>query len=156
MRPLCIGLKGIRYVSVNHVHVNTALSLRLHALVCQHAPLENCGEPKHSVVIYKTRNSLALCSVTKKNTGMTRLIHTIGWGKQGPVHYAMMTSSIWNIIRVTGLLCGEFTGHRWIPLTRASDAELWYILWSALEQTVEQAIETPVIWDAIALIMTSL
>ena len=22
-------------------------------------------------------------------------------------------------------LCGEFTGHRWIPLTKASDAELW-------------------------------
>ena len=26
--------------------------------------------------------------------------------------------------RVTGPLCGEFTGHRWIPLTKASDAEL--------------------------------
>ena len=35
---LCIALKGIKYVSVNHVHVNTALSLRLHALVCQRAP----------------------------------------------------------------------------------------------------------------------
>ena len=28
-------------------------------------------------------------------------------------------------------LCGEFTGHRWIPLTKASDAELWCFLWSA-------------------------
>ena len=28
------------------------------------------------------------------------------------------------------------TGHRWIPLTKASDAELWYCLWSAPEQTV--------------------
>ena len=27
--------------------------------------------------------------------------------------------------------CGEFTGHRWILLTKASDAELWYFLWSA-------------------------
>ena len=26
--------------------------------------------------------------------------------------------------RVTGPLCGELTGHRWIPLTKASDAEL--------------------------------
>ena len=25
--------------------------------------------------------------------------------------------------RVTGPLCGEFTGYRWIPLTKASDAE---------------------------------
>ena len=30
----------------------------------------------------------------------------------------MMTSSNGNIFRVTGPLCGEFTGHRWIPLQR--------------------------------------
>ena len=45
----------------------------------------------------------------------------------------MMTSSNGNIFRVTGPLCGEFTGHRWIPRTKASDAELWYFLWSAPE-----------------------
>ena len=31
-----------------------------------------------------------------------------------------MTSSKGNIFRVTGPLWGEFTGHRWIPLTKAS------------------------------------
>ena len=36
-----------------------------------------------------------------------------------------MTSSNGNIFRVTSHLCGEFTGPRWIPLTKASDAELW-------------------------------
>ena len=36
----------------------------------------------------------------------------------------MMTSSDGYIFRVTGISCGEFTGHRWIPLTKASDAEL--------------------------------
>ena len=36
-----------------------------------------------------------------------------------------MTSSNGNILRVTGPLCGEFTGHRWIPRTKASDADLW-------------------------------
>ena len=36
----------------------------------------------------------------------------------------MMTSSNGSIFRVTGPLCGEFTGPRWIPLTKASDAEL--------------------------------
>ena len=45
--------------------------------------------------------------------------------------YIMMTSSNRNIFRVTGPLCGEFTGHRWIPLTKASDAELWCFLWPA-------------------------
>ena len=45
----------------------------------------------------------------------------------------MMTSSSGNIFRVTGLLCGEFTGPRWIPRTKASDADLWCFLWSAPE-----------------------
>ena len=32
--------------------------------------------------------------------------------------FTMMTSSNGNIFRVTGPLCGKFTGDRWIPLTR--------------------------------------
>ena len=67
----------------------------------------------------------------------------------------MMTSSKGNIFRVTGPLCREFTGHRSIPLSKASEAELWCFHWSTPEQTVEKTIETPVTWDAIAPIMTS-
>ena len=67
-----------------------------------------------------------------------------------------MTSSNGIIFRVTGPSWRETIGHRWIPLTKASDAELWCFLWSAPEQTVVLTIEMPVIWDAIALIMTSL
>ena len=48
----------------------------------------------------------------------------------------MMTSSNGNIFSVTGHLCGEFTGHRWIPRTKASDVEFWYFRWSVPEQTV--------------------
>ena len=47
--------------------------------------------------------------------------------------YGMMTSSNGNIFRVTGHLCGEFTGPRWIPHTKTSDTELWCLLWSAPE-----------------------
>ena len=47
--------------------------------------------------------------------------------------HEMMTSSNENIFRVTGHLCGEFTGPRWIPRTTASNAELWCFLWSASE-----------------------
>ena len=36
----------------------------------------------------------------------------------------MMTSSNRKIFHVIGPLWGESTGHRWIPLTKASDAEL--------------------------------
>ena len=50
---------------------------------------------------------------------------------------AMMTSSNGNIFGVTGHLRGEFTGRRWIPRTKASDAELWYFLWSGSEWTAE-------------------
>ena len=57
---------------------------------------------------------------------------------------AMKTSSNGNIFRITGPLWGEFA-NRWIPLTKASDAELWCFLWSAPEQTVELTIETQVI-----------
>ena len=67
----------------------------------------------------------------------------------------MMTSSNWNVFRVTGPLWGEFSGHRWIPLTKASDEELWCFHWHAPEQKVEQTIERLVIWGAIELMMTS-
>ena len=35
----------------------------------------------------------------------------------------MMTSSNGKIFHVTGPLCGEFTGDRWIPRAKASDTE---------------------------------
>ena len=44
------------------------------------------------------------------------------------IAHVMLTSSNGNIFRVTGHLCGEFTGPRW-----RSDAELWCFLWSASE-----------------------
>ena len=69
----------------------------------------------------------------------------------------MMTPSNGNIFRVTGHLCGEFTGPRWIPHSKASDAGRWCFLWSASEWTVGYTIVRLVIWDAIAApIMTSL
>ena len=59
-----------------------------------------------------------------------------------------MTSSNGNIFRATGHLCGEFTSHRWIPRTKASDTELWCFHWSAPALTFEKTIvswwfETP-------------
>ena len=66
----------------------------------------------------------------------------------------MMASSNGNISALLAL-CegyppGEFPSQR--PVTQSS----WCFLWSVPEQTVEQTIETPVIWDAMVLIMTSL
>ena len=60
----------------------------------------------------------------------------------------MMTSSNGNIFRVTIPLCGEFTGHRWMPLTKANDAELWCFRWSCLNKRLSKQsegwwVETP-------------
>ena len=69
--------------------------------------------------------------------------------------HMMMYSNV-NILHITGLLWGESTSDRWIPLTKASDRDVWFFLWSAPEQTVEQTIKSSLIWDDIAFIMASL
>ena len=46
------------------------------------------------------------------------------WQLPAFVQLIMMTWSNGNIFRVTGHSCGEFTGPRWIPRTKASNAEL--------------------------------
>ena len=51
---------------------------------------------------------------------------------------SMMTSRNGDIFRVTGLLNGEFIDHRWIPLTKASDAELWCSLICALNKRLSK------------------
>ena len=89
-------------------------------------------------------------------TGITLVLWVASTGKptslEAPLF--MMTSSNGNLSRVTGPLCGEFTVHRWIPLTKASDAELWCFLWYAPEYTVEKkTIVRLMICHVIALIM---
>ena len=49
-----------------------------------------------------------------------------------------MTSSNGNISRVTGLLLEESIRHRWIPLTKASDAEFWYFRSSGIYRASNQ------------------
>ena len=72
------------------------------------------------------------------------------------LQHGMMMSSNGNIFRITGLLCGnslvtdEF--HTQSPVTRSFDVS--FDLRS--EPTVDQTVETLMIWDATALIITSL
>ena len=54
------------------------------------------------------------------------------------VNFATLPSSYDDVIKWKHFLrywifVREFTGHRWIPCTKASDAELWCFLWSAPE-----------------------
>ena len=80
--------------------------------------------------------------------------HTRYWNVPR-VGYRLMHDELikWKIFRVTGHFCGEFTGPRWIPCTKANDAELWCFLWSVPEYTLELTMMMLVIWDAIAPIM---
>ena len=59
-------------------------------------------------------------------TSLQRLWFCQDGGKSSSqlMRHVMMTSSNGNIFRIAGPLCGEFTGHRWIPRTKASKAEL--------------------------------
>ena len=70
-------------------------------------------------------------AIWRHRSGST-LGQVMAWSIAAPSHYMnqcwciiMMTSSNGNIFRVTDHLCGEFTGHRWISRTKASDAELY-------------------------------
>ena len=47
-----------------------------------------------------------------------------------------MTSPNGNIFHVTGPLCGEFNGHRWI--TKANDAELWCFFYQRLNKRLNK------------------
>ena len=70
-------------------------------------------------------------------------------------HY-MLTSSNGNIFLVTTHLCGEFTGHRWISLTKVSDAELWclisYWFWILSPVNSPHKVSDAELWCLISLI----
>ena len=88
----------------------------------------------------------ALCGKSQKDSACQKDIYIIffllcrrrliahNWSRTCSISQQhMMTSANGKIFRVTGLLCGVFIGHRWIPRTKASDAEQWCFLWSAPE-----------------------
>ena len=54
----------------------------------------------------------------------------------------------------TGPLWGEPTRRKLDSHTKTSDTKHWCFLWCSCEQTFEQTVEMPVIWDAMALIVT--
>ena len=79
-----------------------------------------------SELLHRLWSNLTFAPEPVKQSWLT-WINTLTWTRY------MMTSSNGNIFRVTGPLCREFTGQRWIPRTKASDAELWCFLWSVSE-----------------------
>ena len=61
-------------------------------------------------------------SASLSNNALSTRVGSFVWDMDcilGNLAQDMMTSSNGNIFRVTGHLCGEFTGHRWIHGTKA-------------------------------------
>ena len=56
------------------------------------------------------------------------------------IYVIMMTSSNGNIFRVTGHLCGEFTGPRWIPHTKGQwrGALMFTLIWARINGWVNK------------------
>ena len=64
-----------------------------------------------------------------------------------PTHFQVVSpSSNGNIFRVTDPLCGEFTGRRWIPFTKASDAELWCFFHLRLNKRLSKQSPSRSLW----------
>ena len=75
-------------------------------------------------------NRMGVTKATFITGSVTDTSNLAGWNDCWRLWVTFMTtSSNRNIFHFTGPLCGEFTGHRWIhrwiTLTKASDAELW-------------------------------
>ena len=80
-------------------------------------------------------STLKLWRVVVSEKKIQKHLHFLPFGQWEGAGTYMMTSSNWNIFR-------------WIPCTKASDAELWYFLWYALnerlsKQSCDWLFETP-------------
>ena len=88
----------------------------------------------HNHVYYKKYEAMMFAKVVKCVLALSNSVAVVDiYQKHLQTAAIMMTSSNGNIFRVTGHLCGEFIGPRWIPCTKASDVELWCFLCSAPE-----------------------
>ena len=138
----------VSYFAVNYTmpsHVRWRHGMKNKPLLMLHTNRQQC-EALTSSLLYAWTNdwtngvSLLLRDTTTSNAyfnGENIDKSSVFYFINSPVLYAtseirgayMMTSSNGNIFRVTGHLCGKFTGPRWISRTKASDAELWCFLW---------------------------
>ena len=101
--------------------------------------IQECEKCKRSIYKEYFSNEIAkICSVYKTKTNRA-------WWR----HQMATFSALLALCEGNSPVTGEFPSQRTV-------ARNFDFLWSTSEQTVEQSIETPVLWDAIALIMTPL
>ena len=72
--------------------------------------------PRVCIIVSMRIYSMSMCKLHDFNSLYPQTKENRIWSANA--YYIMMTSSNGNIFRVTGHLCGEFTGPRWIPNNR--------------------------------------
>ena len=97
----------------------------------------------------RTTNCTNCAGLSRTSTSKYAL-HTMKYrcGESGKtVCIFISTSSNGNIVRVTGYLCGEFTGHRWSPRTQASDVCVWKRLKTKIRIICDNWLGFPYRWS---------
>ena len=137
-RPFCLGLNVLSvHTTKYHVIILTAVDLELNAWMMKleqrnQIKMSRKDEMARSIFIKIIRHKMLVIKTSPFLVNPLEVDQIYGGGLACHA-VIMMTSSNGNIFRVTGHLCGEFTGLRWIPHTKASDVELWCFLCSASE-----------------------
>ena len=107
-----VEVNATHHVEVTAMYIQSEDNTWFMWVLCDSVYVRLRGDPDRNLMIHATL--------------MTAVVYA-------HINYDMMTSSNGNVFRFAGPLCGEFTGHRWIPHKKASDVGLWYFLWSAPE-----------------------
>ena len=122
------------YIHVRYIKYLPDFGVRWFRVVISTYPCDSFDRFTHSIASCRIFSDTHSITSTSVSTGLFLMvvmqictfIMTINF----PSGHYMMTSSNGNIFRVTCHLCWKFTGPRWNPHTKASDAELWCLLWS--------------------------
>ena len=105
-----------------------------------HQPLELINQPNNTtdqqvpLLIIKFYHPHVISSLeSSKSTQFNVILWHTSHNNGVPIESleswsVMMMSCHRNAFHITGPLWGESTGYRWIPLSKASDAELWWFL----------------------------
>ena len=118
---------------LNRMHEVGGISSSTLLFDCVYHPTPTPPPPpplSQTITFYVTYSYLVIIVICLPRTPCWKKLFSCEpyWILKKDLYMYMVKSSNGNIFSVTGLLCGEFTGHRWIPLTEASDAELSYFL----------------------------
>ena len=138
------------YVCISYRPGHLCIAVRFLLLYCEYIHIENIRSclpiVRFPCMMFVIENSMTHCADIYK--------HSSG----NPVKYAEVIVVLcfvmvilsclgdsqyqndvikWNSFCVTGPLWVESTGHRWIPVTKASDAALWSFRWYEPQEMVE-------------------